>query len=153
MSDLPNDTSISNTSNVVPLMSKRVVANMQQIEIDPDVLTALQIQMKQSVKRLGGPSVKEIDLYADDLRSVESESYFKQRFGFALGRRGRIAVIEVMDEYDFSSAEIKALYFVGSLSWDVTNCGLDTSSGSGCWVRRKSLSWPCSFYSFLLAWH
>lgn len=42
------------------------------------------------------------DLYADDLRSVESESYFKQRFGFALGRRGRVAVIDVMDEYDFT---------------------------------------------------
>lgn len=102
-------TTSRNTQSLVGAPSKHT-----ETEVYESLLQAI----NRTAQRQTRPDMRDIDLYTDDLNSIESEAFFGQRFGFILGRRGREAVINVMDEYDFTSAEIKALYMVGSLRWD-----------------------------------
>ena len=104
--------------NVVPIDWHRRDDQMPAIEMDEAVIAALVRRMPETPHIRTQAKRCSVDLCADDLHSIESEVHFGKRFGFVLGRRGRTAVIKVMDDYDFSSAEIKALYMVGSLRWD-----------------------------------
>ncbi len=92
------------------------------------------------------PAMREIDLYADDLLSVESESYFRRRFGFALGRRGRIALIGFMDEFDLSIDEIKALNRIGSISWN----GDQLQVRGAIWLRLLGVAMTLLLFTLLL---
>jgi len=64
------------------------------------------------------------DLFPEDIQSVQSERHFRDRFGFALGKRGRMVVIKFMDDYDLTSWDVRALYRIGSMTWDGTTLRL-----------------------------
>lgn len=105
-------------NNVVLIRNRQSPVGVLSKHTEKEVYEGLMQAISRAAQSQTGPDMRDIDLYADDLKSIESEAFFGQRFGFVLGRRGREAVINIMDEYDFTSAEIKALYMVGSMRWD-----------------------------------
>lgn len=105
--------------------SRRTEVATSDLELAEQVTDAL----KAAVRQQGRTPWIDLGLYADDLSSIESEEFFGHRFGFVLGRKGREAVIRLMDEYDCTSAEIRALHLVGSLRWD------------GQMLRFKNVGW------------
>jgi hypothetical protein len=115
--------------NVVALRrakpSKRAEIPASDGELTSQVTDALNAVARQQSRT----PLDDLDFYEDDLKSIESEKFFGRRFGFVLGRRGREAVIRLMDEYDCTSAEIRALHLVRSLHWD------------GQMLRFKNVGW------------
>lgn len=112
------DDTVYHRHKVVPLRGKSFPIEGAAADVDEAVLGLLTNVLQEQKHTEKGPAMSKIDLYADDLLSVESESYFRNRFGFALGRRGRIALMQFMDEFDLSSDDIKALQRIGSISWN-----------------------------------
>ncbi len=53
-----------------------------------------------------------------DIKALDSEFWFRQRFGFALGRRGRLAMFEFIDQYDLTDDEVRKLARAKCISWD-----------------------------------
>ena len=100
---------------IIPIRAGKLSVSGSETDIDQHVMAALGRHFKEvSSSR----SSRNIELYSDDLQSIESERAFRARFGFSLGRRGRIALFDVMDTYDLTSEEVRSLYKAGLLSWD-----------------------------------
>jgi len=107
--------SCDDKSNVVQFRRTRISVDSDPAVVDHQLMEKIKRRLQMPADQTGP---REIELIADDLKSLESESYFKKRFGFALGRRGRLALFEVIDRYDLTSDEVKALYRVGAITWD-----------------------------------
>lgn len=104
--------------NVVSMTSVASNENPKPVDVEEEFSKRIVKALDRSSRRQCSPSMRDVDFYADDLLSLEKEDAFGQRLGFALGRRGREAVIRLMDEYDCTDTEIRALHMVGSLRWD-----------------------------------
>lgn len=102
-------------SKVVPITKARVKLDGPPTEIDQKLLASLNRRIQEDAQRAGP---REIDLFTDDIKALESQKFFKSRFGFVLGRRGREAVFEVMDRYDLTDDEVRALHRVGCFDWN-----------------------------------
>lgn len=75
-----------------------------------------------------------------DLKALGSEFWFKQRFGFTLGRRGRLALFEVIDDYDLTDAEVRSLARSKCIAWD----------GQTLRIRSSKLLAAFGIYNFLV---
>lgn len=100
---------------MVPITAAKMKLDGPHSEMDQRVMAALSRNFEQQ-KTLDGP--REIDLFTDDIKALENQRAFKARFGFVLGRRGRQAMFEVIDTYDLTDDEVKALHRVGCFDWD-----------------------------------
>jgi len=94
-------------STVVPITKARLKLGGPPTEIDQKLLASLNRRIQEDAQRTGP---REIDLFTDDIKALESQSLFKSRFGFVLGRRGREAIFEMIDRYDLTDDEVKALH-------------------------------------------
>jgi hypothetical protein len=65
-------------------------------------------------------STRNIELNEEDMLCLNSEKNFKARFGFVLGKRGRLAVLDLADQYDLTNNEVKSLNQIGAFSWNGT---------------------------------
>ena len=100
---------------IVRFRGAKVPLSDASMEIDNEIIHALGRHLEDALPDLDR---YEIELCAEDILAIESEKAFKSRFGFALGRRGRIALFDLIDRYDLTGDEVKALYRVGALTWD-----------------------------------
>lgn len=117
----------SNDSTVVEFPRSRIQVHSDQPNVDPATLA----QIGRAVnERLAKDGSREIEIFAEDQKALESEDHFKKRFGFALGRRGRIALFEVIDQYDLTSDEVRSLHRVGAIHWN----GEHLDIGANKWI-------------------
>ena len=105
---------------------KDKVISLSRRNIESDNPAILDDEIKKilgdHIKKASEPSQsRQLKLYDDDLRALESEAYFKKRFGFAYGRRGRLAVFDLIDAYDLTNEEVRSLNRIGMLKWDGQN--------------------------------
>ena len=100
---------------IIQLSRAKIELAGTNVEIDEGIIRALGRHLHNTQPRIGP---HEIELCSDDIMALESEKEFKKRFGFTLGRRGRIALFDVIDRYDLTSDEVKALFRLGALTWD-----------------------------------
>jgi|GEM_PF-2842011 len=126
-------------SNVVQFPRTRIQVDSDTAVVDQELLDRIKRRLQIPASQ-DGP--REIEVFADDLLALESEKHFKSRFGFVLGRRGRIALFDVIDQYDLTSDEVKALNRVGAIAWD----GQQLRIGTQKWVGYAGF-----FYLFLIA--
>lgn len=101
---------------VIPISRAKIRLESPHSEVDQRILEALQRSVSEAETRSRGP--REIELFADDIKALESQRFFKKRFGFTLGRRGREALFEVIDQYDLTDEEVRALNRVDCFDWD-----------------------------------
>ncbi|WP_170431708.1 hypothetical protein [Ruegeria arenilitoris] len=111
------------SDNVVELGLETRLPNFDDISIDPDMraLWALKSEIRDAMvqpQRGQDDNTRRVDLLPEDIRSIRSERHFRDRFNFVLGKRGRMAVVKFMDDYDLTSWDIRALYRIGSMTWD-----------------------------------
>lgn len=105
-----------NDPKVVPLTRARMPLEGPPAEVDARLIEMLNRRMDRDEAERS--RAREIELSSEDLKALQSEQLFKARFGFALGRRGRQSLFEVIDRYDLTDAEVRALDRVGCFDWD-----------------------------------
>lgn len=105
-----------NDPKVVPLTRAKMPLEGPPAEVDARLVEMLNRRLdREEAERA---RAREIELSSEDLKALQSEQQFKARFGFALGRRGRQSLFEVIDRYDLTDAEVRALDRVGCFDWD-----------------------------------
>ena len=113
--------------NIVRLRPKDAPLGLEDVsaDVDEQMLELLKAEIRGALKPdAQSGDHREIDLFPDDIQSIRSETRFRDRFGFVLGKRGRMAVVRFMDEYDLTSYDVRALYKIGSMTWDGTTLRL-----------------------------
>lgn len=123
------DRECSKDSKVISITKASVRTEGDSVVVDRQIQEALGRYIQEGGEVQGS---REIELYADDQRALESESHFKARFGLTLGRRGRIALFEAIDRFDLTSEEVKVLHRVGAIDWD----GQTLWVGARAWIGR-----------------
>lgn len=88
---------------------------------------------------------RQLELYDDDFRALENETYFKKRFGFAYGRRGRLAVFDLIYTYDLTNDEVRSLYRIGLLNWDGNKLRVTSN-----WTSRFTMVFWYFYLIFIL---
>ncbi|MES0864868.1 hypothetical protein ABLN87_21165 [Ruegeria sp. SCPT10] len=110
-----------NNGNIVALNPLKRTQRFEDVSVDLDeqMLELLKAEIRGALTP-NGQSVDagRLDLASEDIQSIQSERSFRDRFGFVLGKRGRLAVVKFMDDYDLTSYDIRALYRLGSMTWD-----------------------------------
>jgi hypothetical protein len=102
-----------------PITGGYIERGASQIEIERHVLEHIRnglIDVPDNVVKDQKPG--HIKVSERDLKAIEDEFWFKLRFGFTLGPRGRIAMFDAIDQYDLSDAEVRRLRRAGCIKWD-----------------------------------
>jgi len=111
----------TDTDNVVELARQSKTHHYEDVAVlvEQDMVDLLTSEIRDALNpNTQTAKTCQPDLYPEDTQSIQSERLFRERFGFALGKRGRLAVIKFMDDYDLTSNEVRALYGLGSMTWD-----------------------------------
>lgn len=103
--------------NVVKLPSEpqKIAIPTDPAELDEFMLGLLKVEL-QEARRIDY-SV-DANLTADEIKQIENEEVFRDRFGFAFGKRGRRAVLQFISDYDLTSHDVRTLAGMRSLTWD-----------------------------------
>jgi hypothetical protein len=107
-------------SNVVSINERLAENDTIEARIDSEVMRHLrkQIEAIPDAQTHSHPVNHLPELSESDHRALVDEAYFKKRFGFALGKRGRQALLEVIDLYDLSDHEVRRLNRFDCFRWD-----------------------------------
>lgn len=107
-------------SNVVSISERLAENDTIEARIDSEVMRHLrkQIEAIPDAQTHSHPVHHLPELSESDHQALVDEAYFKKRFGFALGKRGRQALLEVIDLYDLSDHEVRRLNRFDCLRWD-----------------------------------
>lgn len=108
-----NDCACEANDKVIPFPGRAIKKGESTSQVDQAVLKALERRLNETAEKSN-----EIVVFDHDIRAIENEEVFRKRFGFALGRRGRTAMFEVIDQYDLTDGEVRRLYRAGCVRWD-----------------------------------
>ena len=110
-------------SKVIPFPERRIKKGEGSYSVDKAAADYLQRIMNASSNEDEG----EMSVFDHDIRAIENEEEFRRRFGFALGRRGRMKLFEVIDRYDLTDGEVSLLGRADCIRWDGNNMKIEAS--------------------------
>ena len=104
----------NSTNNLIQFPSMKLKA-FSATEVDEGILRSLGKMIDEIPKP---EAERQLELNKHDLLCLEDEKHFKARFGFALGKRGRLAILDFVDQYDLTNAEVKSLHNISAFKWN-----------------------------------
>lgn len=107
-------------ADVVAFPLHRVSAGPSRLDVDDEALRVLRRQLAAHPYLVGSTGTEDIvlQLSDSDSRALNNEFWFRQRFGLALGRKGRRALFKAIDRYDLSDQEVRKLARARCSHWD-----------------------------------
>jgi hypothetical protein len=106
------------TGKIIPFPTTRIQVTNNLSDVDKALIQSLGRVVAESVEMKQNQSTRNIELNEEDMLCLNNEKHFKARFGFVLGKRGRLAVLDLVDQYDLTNNEVKSLDQIGAFSWD-----------------------------------
>ena len=102
-----------------PITGGYLKKGVSHVEIERHVLAHIRKNLMEVPDLVTRSSEADsIKLTPSDIKAIDNEYWFKIRFAFALGPKGRRAMFEAIDQYDLSDEEVRKLHRAGAITWD-----------------------------------